>query len=149
MSRKSITYINGDRRVRDSKLHEEKYLKENMENEFRIREWLLAEAQGEEYTQDNKNRTGPREDNIQARGNSQPTTENSNGSSLVCRRIWHLSISARLPGFIGPFPPPLLIRLYAIPCIFYCFSAKSQYFSCFILVENVHNSTIDILLVYW
>lgn len=87
-SRKSITYINGDRRVRDSKLHEEKYLKENMENEFRIREWLLAEAQGEEYTQDNKNRTGPREDNIQARGNSQPTTENSNGYGSAIKTGW-------------------------------------------------------------
>ena len=87
-SRKSITYINGDRRVRDSKLHEEKYLKENMENEFRIREWLLAEAQGKEYTQDNKNRTGPREDNIQARGCSQPTTENSNGYGSTIKTGW-------------------------------------------------------------
>ena len=30
-----------------------------------------------------------------------------------CRRIWHLDF-LRLPGFIGPFPPPLLIRLYAV-----------------------------------
>ena len=29
-----------------------------------------------------------------------------------CRRIWHLALHRRLPGFIGPFPPPLLIRLF-------------------------------------
>ena len=26
------------------------------------------------------------------------------------RRIWHLVLLNRLPGFTGPFPPPLLIR---------------------------------------
>ena len=59
-----------------------------MENEFRIREWLLAEAQGEEYTQDNQNRTGPGEDNIQARGNSQSTRENSNGYGSTIKTGW-------------------------------------------------------------
>lgn len=42
--RKSITYTtpNG-MKCRDNKLHEEKYLKENMENEFRIREEITTE----------------------------------------------------------------------------------------------------------
>jgi len=53
--RKYITYIlhgeNGkEKRVRDIRLHEEKYLKENMENEFRIRAELYGQAQSEEYT---------------------------------------------------------------------------------------------------
>jgi hypothetical protein len=53
--RKYITYIlRGDdgkeKRVRDIKLHEEKYRKENMENEFRIRAELYGQAQSEEYT---------------------------------------------------------------------------------------------------
>ena len=53
--RKYITYIlrSGDgkeKRVRDIKLHEEKYLKENMEHEFRIRAELYGQAQSEEYT---------------------------------------------------------------------------------------------------
>ena len=51
--RKYITYIlNGEdgneKRVRDIKLHEEKYRKENMEREFRIRAELYGQAQGEE-----------------------------------------------------------------------------------------------------
>src|SRR5699024_11008517 len=38
----------------------------------------------------------------------------SEASSLrYYRRIWHLTSPCRLPGFIGPIPPPLLIR-YAI-----------------------------------
>ena len=53
--RKYITYIlrgedGAEKRVRDIKLHEEKYRKENMENEFRIRAELYGQAQGEKYT---------------------------------------------------------------------------------------------------
>ena len=55
--RKYITYIcptqNGKEcRVRDIKLNDEKYLKENMEYEFRIRTELYGQAQGKEYTAD-------------------------------------------------------------------------------------------------
>ena len=55
--RKYITYIlrgedGKEKRVRDIKLHEEKYLKENMENEFRIRAEIYGQAQSEEYTVD-------------------------------------------------------------------------------------------------
>lgn len=55
--RKYITYIcptsdGKERRVRDIKLNDEKYLKENMEHEFRIRAELYGQAQGEEYTAD-------------------------------------------------------------------------------------------------
>ena len=53
--RKYITYIcptqNGKEcRVRDIKLNDEKYLKENMEHEFRIRSELYGQAQGAEYS---------------------------------------------------------------------------------------------------
>ena len=53
--RKYITYIcptqNGKEcRVRDIKLNDEKYLKENMEHEFRIRSELFGQAQGAEYS---------------------------------------------------------------------------------------------------
>ena len=53
--RKYITYIcptqNGKEcRVRDIKLNDEKYLKENMEHEFRIRTELYGQAQGSEYS---------------------------------------------------------------------------------------------------
>ncbi len=55
-NRKYITYItnvNGEeKRVRDIKLHEEKYRKENMENEFRIRQELFGTAEGEEHAAD-------------------------------------------------------------------------------------------------
>ena len=55
-SRKYITYIttvNGvEKRVRDIKLHEEKYRKENMEDEFRIRQELFGAAEGEEHAAD-------------------------------------------------------------------------------------------------
>ena len=52
--RKYITYIlrldNGEeRRVRDNRLNEEKYKKENMDHEFRIRAELYGQAEGEEY----------------------------------------------------------------------------------------------------
>ncbi len=55
--RKYITYIcptqNGKEcRVRDIKLNDEKYLKENMEHEFRIRTELYGQAQGAEYSSD-------------------------------------------------------------------------------------------------
>ena len=66
--RKYITYIcptqNGKEcRVRDIKLNDEKYLKENMEHEFRIRTELYGQAQGAEYSSgtarsDGKNSTG-------------------------------------------------------------------------------------------
>ena len=53
--RKYITYIcptkDGKQcRVRDIKLNDEKYLKENMEHEFRIRSELYGQAQGAEYS---------------------------------------------------------------------------------------------------
>lgn len=56
--RKYITYIcptqdGKERKVRDIKLNDEKYLKENMEHEFRIRTELYGQAQGEEYTAGN------------------------------------------------------------------------------------------------
>ena len=66
--RKYITYIcptqNGKEcRVRDIKLNDEKYLKENMEHEFRIRTELYGQAQGAEYSSgtarsDERNSTG-------------------------------------------------------------------------------------------
>ena len=59
--RKYITYIlrgedGKEKRVRDIKLHEKKYRKENMEHEFRIRAELYGQAQSEEYTADTPNR---------------------------------------------------------------------------------------------
>ena len=53
--RKYITYIcptqdGKERKVRDIKLNDEKYLKENMEHEFRIRIELYGQAQGAEYS---------------------------------------------------------------------------------------------------
>ena len=53
--RKYITYIlrskdGTEKRVRDKSLHEEKYRKENMEHEFRIREELYGQAQSKEYS---------------------------------------------------------------------------------------------------
>ena len=66
--RKYITYIcttsdGKERRVRDIKLKDEKYLKENMEHEFRIRTELYGQAQGTEYSSvtarsDGRNSTG-------------------------------------------------------------------------------------------
>ena len=66
--RKYITYIcptqNGKEcRVRDIKLNDEKYLKENMEHEFRIRTELYGQAQVTEYSSgtarsDGRNSTG-------------------------------------------------------------------------------------------
>lgn len=60
--RKYITYIcptqdGKERRVRDIKLNNEKYLKENMEYEFRIRTELYGQAQGDEYATSNTGRT--------------------------------------------------------------------------------------------
>lgn len=53
--RKYITYIlhtedEQEKRVRDIKLNEDKYRKENMDCEFRIRAELYGQAEGEEYT---------------------------------------------------------------------------------------------------
>ena len=66
--RKYITYIcqtadGKERRVRDIKLNDEKYLKENMEHEFRIRTELYGQDQGSEYSSgtarsDGRNSTG-------------------------------------------------------------------------------------------
>lgn len=66
--RKYITYIcptsdGKERRVRDIKLNDEKYLKENMEHEFRIRTELYGQTQGAEYSSgtsrsDGRNSTG-------------------------------------------------------------------------------------------
>ena len=52
--RKYITYIlhtedGQEKRVRDIKLNEDKYRKENMDREFRIRAELYGQAEGEEY----------------------------------------------------------------------------------------------------
>lgn len=60
--RKYITYIcptqdGKERKVRDIKLNDEKYLKENMEHEFRIRTELYGQAQSEEYAVSNTGRT--------------------------------------------------------------------------------------------
>ena len=53
-NRRNITYIcrtddGKERRVRDIKLNDEKYLKENMEHEFRIRTKLYGQAEDEKY----------------------------------------------------------------------------------------------------
>ena len=53
--RKYITYLlrtedGQEKRVRDIKLNEAKYRKENMDREFRIRAELYGQAEGEEYT---------------------------------------------------------------------------------------------------
>ena len=53
--RKYITYIfrtedGQEKRIRDIKLNEDKYRKENMDREFRIRAELYGQAEGEEYT---------------------------------------------------------------------------------------------------
>ncbi len=50
-TRKNITFIKDNRRVRDNNLHDEKYLKENIENELKIREQLFGYAQSEEQTE--------------------------------------------------------------------------------------------------
>ncbi|MGM9664476.1 MAG: relaxase/mobilization nuclease domain-containing protein [Eubacteriales bacterium] len=60
--RKYITYIchtddGKEYRVRDIKLNDDKYLKENMEHEFRIRTELYGQAQSEEYAVSNTGRT--------------------------------------------------------------------------------------------
>ena len=54
-SRKNITYTTPDgKRWRDDRLHDEKYLKENMENEFGIRETFIAgRTAPAEYASDN------------------------------------------------------------------------------------------------
>lgn len=60
--RKYITYIcqtadGKTYKVRDIKLNDEKYLKENIEYEFRIRTELYGQAQGDEYAASNTGRT--------------------------------------------------------------------------------------------
>ena len=48
-------------------------------------------------------------------------------------------LSDRLPGFIGPFPPPLLIRLYAV--FIYILLKKRRLSSVF--VTFIYNYVID------
>lgn len=88
--RKYITYIcptqdGKERKVRDIKLNDKKYLKENMEHEFRIRTELYGHAQGTEYSSgsarsDGRNSagTGDSEGADQRRGMD---AANGNGSS--------------------------------------------------------------------
>jgi len=57
-TRKNITFIKDNRRVRDDNLHDEKYLKENIENELKIRERLFGYAQREEQTESTYERGG-------------------------------------------------------------------------------------------
>ena len=93
--RKYITYIcptqNGKEcRVRDIKLNDEKYLKENMEHEFRIRTELYGQAQGEEYTADDTrgtaggtDGTGDSDGTDQRRGMDAPErNDTQNGGSV-------------------------------------------------------------------
>ena len=57
--RKNITYTTPDgRKCRDSKLHEEKFLKENMEYEFRIRNEITQRAEGNGAQTDEESRSG-------------------------------------------------------------------------------------------
>lgn len=93
--RKYITYIcptqdGKERKVRDIKLNDEKYLKENMEHEFRIRAELYGQAQGEEYTADDTrgiaggtDRTGDSDGADQRRGMDAPErNDTQNGGSV-------------------------------------------------------------------
>ena len=65
-NRKYITYIvnvdGEEKRVRDIKLHEEKYRKERMEDEFRIRQELFGTTEGEERAADTARSTAAGED---------------------------------------------------------------------------------------
>ena len=93
--RKYITYIcptqNGKEcRVRDIKLNDEKYLKENMEHEFRIRTELYGQAQGEEYTADDTrgtaggtDGTGDSDGADQRRGMDAPERNDTQNGSAV------------------------------------------------------------------
>ena len=57
--RKNITYTTPDgRKCRDSKLHEEKFLKEKMEYEFRIRNEITQRAEGNGTQTDEESRSG-------------------------------------------------------------------------------------------
>ena len=91
-SRRNITYIcrtddGKERRVRDIKLNDEKYLKENMEHEFRIRTKLYGEAEDEKYLSgassgDGRNRAGTRggggnSDGSDQRRELEPPVQNS------------------------------------------------------------------------
>lgn len=93
--RKYITYIcptqdGKERKVRDIKLNDEKYLKENMEHEFRIRTELYGQAQGSEYPSgtarsDGRNSTGTGDsDGADQRRGMDATNRNGtqNGSSV-------------------------------------------------------------------
>ena len=80
-SRKNITYIcrtddGKERRVRDIKLNDEKYLKENMEHEFRIRTELYGQAEDEKYPSctsggDGRNSAGTRDGSGDSDGSDQ------------------------------------------------------------------------------
>lgn len=77
--RKYITYIchtddGKEYRVRDIKLNDNKYLKENMENEFRIRTELYGQAEGTEYS------SGIARSDARERTGTAGSTDNSDGS---------------------------------------------------------------------
>ena len=91
-SRRNITYIcrtddGKEHRVRDIKLNDEKYLKENMEHEFRIRTKLYGQAEDEKYPSgtsggDGRNGTGNRggtddSDGSDQRRELEPPVQNS------------------------------------------------------------------------
>ena len=91
-SRRNITYIcrtddGKERRVRDIKLNDEKYLKENMEHEFRIRTKLYGQAEDEKYSSctsggDGRNRArtrggGGNSDGSDQRRELEPPVQNS------------------------------------------------------------------------
>ena len=93
--RKYITYIcptqdGKERKVRDIKLNDEKYLKENMEHEFRIRTELYGQAQGAEYSSgtarsDGRNSAGTGDsDGADQRGGMDASERNNtqNGGSV-------------------------------------------------------------------
>lgn len=87
-NRKYITYIanvNGEeKRVRDIKLHEEKYRKERMEDEFRIRQELLGAAQGEERAADTDRSTAAAsEDGADSRSGLRATDDSARESGTA------------------------------------------------------------------
>ena len=57
------------------------------------------------------------------------------------RRIWHLAY-CRLPGFTGPFPPPLLIRFFKFPFYYISFLPAVNIF----FVKKVNLKIFNLLL---
>ena len=87
--RKYITYIlrgedGKEKRVRDIKLHEEKYRKENMENEFRIRAELYGQAQSEEYTAETSIGGAGRTDSDRADQQARMGAPNGSNATFDC-----------------------------------------------------------------